>query len=85
MLGRPTSAVGSGASGRRVGEGGQPMGLPHSRHEGRVVGAMWSSDPEDCHFCKSEVCDGACSRGLVVNGVILWLRNSSSVEALESA
>lgn len=29
--------------------------LPHSHSEGRVVGATWSSDPDDCHFCKGEV------------------------------
>ncbi|CAM9303645.1 unnamed protein product, partial [Hapterophycus canaliculatus] len=33
---------------------GQSAGLQHSRHEGRVVGAAWSSDPEECHFCKGE-------------------------------
>lgn len=36
----------------------QSMGLRHSRHECRVVGATWSSDPDDCHFCKEEVRTG---------------------------
>ncbi|CAM9536199.1 unnamed protein product, partial [Scytosiphon promiscuus] len=33
---------------------GQSAGLLHSRHECRVVGAVWSTDPEECHFCRAE-------------------------------
>lgn len=37
------------------GQEGQFLKLRHSQHEGRVVGATWSPDPEDCYFCKGEV------------------------------
>lgn len=40
-----------GSSGRE----GQLLKLRHSQHEGRVVGATWSPDPDDCYFCKGEV------------------------------
>lgn len=54
-LGRPSSFASGVVSRGLGGEGGQSMELQHSKHEGRVVAAAWSSDPEDCHFCKGEV------------------------------
>ena len=60
-LGRPSSAS-SGVVSRGLGdEGGQSMELQHSKHEGRVVAAAWSSDPEDCHFYTGEVWYRYCS------------------------
>lgn len=52
---RRGSANADGGAGDDGPPPGQSMGLQHSRHEGRVVGATWSSDPDDCHFCKGEV------------------------------
>lgn len=52
------SASGVGNSrrgGETGGKGTKLMGLRYSRHEARVVGATWSSDPEDCYFFRGKV------------------------------
>ncbi|CBJ25838.1 tetratricopeptide repeat domain protein [Ectocarpus siliculosus] len=50
---------------------GQSMGLRHSRHECRVVGATWSSDPDDCHFCKEESATRQTLTSIVSSGGVM--------------
>lgn len=73
--GRRGSALGGGDGGN--GDDGPPpgtsMGFQHSRLEGRVVGAAWSSDPDECHFCKGEVRE----RLLARTGWIYCLRSGT--------
>ncbi|CAM9498108.1 unnamed protein product, partial [Ectocarpus fasciculatus] len=50
---------------------GESMGLRHSRHECRVVGATWSSDPDDCHFCKEESATRQTLTSIVSSGGVM--------------
>ncbi|CAM9264513.1 unnamed protein product, partial [Ectocarpus sp. 12 AP-2014] len=50
---------------------GPSMGLRHSRHECRVVGATWSADPDDCHFCKEEAATRQTLTSVVSSGGVI--------------